>query len=358
MLNTALDLLRKDRLLKYVIGGGTWILLIGLLGSVAYNGLWDDDNKWTNLSFGRQRQTHAYAVATIVMALLAFLVIAGALAISVLVPSLKLVELILWAAGYALTVIVIAVQGAGLGYTTYAVGLVQDEFNYLEQYDEFKEYVGAYGDAKYLLQGFALAPINALRAAAGRAPLNDAWLALDPAAFRVAYREKAEGSVAYAYRAVASCAFDWAALDDAKFAGGPCSFGIGDGDAAACIGGWTGAAFKDYWCYLWEQSEADREFNATGPTLADWQKREQVRIRDEYAVDSIAAYYRHNTYLIGINVAALIASAVSVALDIWIAKQSGAAAEGEPQPKKEKKLTDVNEGNEENEGNNEPPPEG
>jgi hypothetical protein len=89
----ALALLRKDRLLKYIIGGGTWVLLVGLVDSMACNGLWDDDNYWQNFQFGRQRMTHYLAIAIVTVSLFAFLAVLAALMLSIFLPTSKIAGL-------------------------------------------------------------------------------------------------------------------------------------------------------------------------------------------------------------------------------------------------------------------------
>lgn len=327
---------------KYFIGGATWILLIGLLGSTVYNGVWDDDNKWVNRRFGRQQTTHNLAVATIVFSLFAFLAVLGALLVSIFLQALKLVELICWGTGYFLTLIVIILQGCALTYTVYGSYVVQDQYNYLDQYPDFKSYVETHDTPDTYLFSFHFGVINDIRGWNGASRLEGSWFDIGSLeAFFVVYRKKIEEGSEYGSGRVASCAFNWTmiALSD-KLSGEPCSFTIEDGDAAACIGGWSGRSFRDYWCYLWNEKKSNEDFLKTGPSVADIQKREQARLRNDRVVDSVPAFYRHNTYFIGINVAGAVVSAGAVALDFFLARSKPQEGGGEKQKAAKPSKTD------------------
>jgi hypothetical protein len=281
-------------------------------------------------------------VGIITASLFSFLAILAALLMSVLLPALKLIQWICWGGGYLLTVVVIGLQGYALRYNRYAVGQVQDEYNYMERYDDFAKYVADYErEATYHLRNFSFGIVPGIREAAGKGALEENWFAVAPVRteytpdpFMVAYREKVEGVAQYSRQAVASCAFDWfkLALEDDKFVNGPCHFSIDDGDPVACIGGWTGTRFKQYWCSLWEESEDLRKFLAKDPGLSAIQKRQRIEQVDRDLIDSMAGYYRHNTYLIGINVAGVVTSATSVVVDIFLGKND-TGARNIPEPK-------------------------
>jgi hypothetical protein len=159
-------------------------------------------------------------------------------------------------------------QGSALSYTLYSARQVQDEYNYYELYPDFKSYVDEYGPkGTYHIHNFSFSIVNEIRAKNGKDPLEAAWFAFEnPAAFIVSYREKIENQAQYGTKWVPSCAFDWfnLAIGD-KLKGNPCDFNIEDGDAKACIGRWSGSAFKNYWCDLWNEREADEKFLKENP---------------------------------------------------------------------------------------------
>jgi hypothetical protein len=57
-----------------------------------------------------------------------------------------------------------------------------------------------------------------------------------------------------------------------------------------------------------------------GASLGKYQKRSEVCLRDLDVIDSSAAFYRYNICLLGINDAALVASAASVVLEFFISR--------------------------------------
>jgi hypothetical protein len=306
-----LSILRRDRLLKYIIGGSAWILLIGLLGSTAYNGMWVDDNSYRNLQYGRQSSLNGQVLAVVVLGLFAFLLILAALLFTIFLPHLKLIEIIIWAVGGLLTFIVVVIQGVTLGATTYSGTMTEDEYNYLDQYSDFKTYVEKYQESKFCLHFSNLSQCEAVPAVE---PFD-----VSLSAFFVDYLAK-DGDV-YHHQTAASCAFDWAALAaEGKIGDDPCKYDFGD-KAAECIGGWTGGKFIDYWCSQWEQYQDDVQWAKDKKrSQADIQKRLASRARIEQVIDSNPALYRHNTYLIGINTAALILSIASVTLDAILSR--------------------------------------
>jgi hypothetical protein len=293
--------------------------------------------------------THYLAVALVTVSLFAFLGILAALMMSIFLPASKIAELLTWIGGYVFALAVIVLQSSALDYNTYSVGWIQTDYNYREQFPEFAQYLDKYeGNSSCNLASsdFSayVSKVNTIRKGQGSG-LPDAWFevgprvtenTVDPYFVRYKVKPPGDGSV-YTDAWVASCAFDWdnLALRDEKFATNPCKFTISDGDADSCIGGWTGSSFKAYWCHLWEQAEEDRKFSEGNPTLGDYQKRQLVWMRDLDVIDSPAAFYRHNMYLLGINVAALIASAASVVLD-FLSSRGNTGNSPTKTPEKEK----------------------
>jgi hypothetical protein len=312
-------LLRKRRIPEFLKGGSTAVLLVGLFGAVAFNALWEDDNKWRNLQFGRQRTTHRLAVSIVTLSLFAFLAVLGGLLASIILPVLRQHTIICSAVGYLLCVIVIALQGAAISYTEYAPALIPTEYNYREQYSEFASYLERHeSDNTSYLYNFTFDIINRIRIEANLTILDIDLISIEPLAFFVTYRERAEP--VYNHRAVTSCAFNWEELavgDNILIDDDPCHFFFEDVNAD-CIGAWTPALFRDYWCELWTQRVEEKEFLAGRPGLGDIQKRKQIQLTSALAVSSVAAFCRHNLVLMSLTIAGFVVSLCVFAIDIWI----------------------------------------
>jgi hypothetical protein len=97
----------------------------------------------------------------------------------------------------------------------------------------------------------------------------------------------------------------------------PCEFDMSDGDAMQCIGRWTATKFKEYWCSLYEEAVAWEEW-AAAHSQEDRQNRQARKALERRAVDSVAAFYGHNTFLIAILIIGLVVAVATVGLDTYL----------------------------------------
>jgi hypothetical protein len=312
-------LIRSEQFLGYFIGGGTCILAVGLLLACAYNGMWDDDNYWRNYQLGRRATVHNLAVTLIVLAIVALLGLIGAVALRLRYPLQRVLRLICFAIAFVLTLAIIIVQGVALTLTTYADYHVSSEYGYYDTSSEFKEYYDKYATPD--METFGSLE-SAVHPELNRLLADQNFTTTIPYAdldWSEYYQEYANTSVTPPNNnaKIAPCVFDWVALssDTTRFLGGdPCMFSIGDNDALACIGSWTGTNFQRYWCYASRTHEIDVKY-ASDHSFADVQKRMVRRVVGITAVDSMSAFYRHNTYCIGILVASFVVSVIAVVID-------------------------------------------
>jgi hypothetical protein len=114
------------------------------------------------------------------------------------------------------------------------------------------------------------------------------------------------------YYTIPSCVFNWTSLVLAKklTGGDPCRYHIGDGDAIACIGDWTGSRFKDYWCEDYGRAVDLQHYMQDHSTEVDRIKYVSSWVRSERSVTTLAAFYRHNTYLLYMQVCGLIVTCI------------------------------------------------
>jgi hypothetical protein len=141
--------LRRYRLLQYFIGGGVSVLLVGLLGSAAYNGLWDDDNRWINHQYGRQYAIHRFAIGIVTVSIFSFLAIIGAFSIELFLPLMKCLKYGLWASGFCLAIGAISVEGAARNYTYNGEHPIPSEIDYYRDQD-FRDFYDTYTSPTWL----------------------------------------------------------------------------------------------------------------------------------------------------------------------------------------------------------------
>jgi hypothetical protein len=87
----------------------------------------------------------------------------------------------------------------------------------------------------------------------------------------------------------------------------PCNYELGD--AEACIGGWDGASLKEFWCEKYKYEKEGIEKQATDSRSAAM-KYYASYYRVRLSQRSLSAFYRHCTYLLYMQVCALIVTAI------------------------------------------------
>jgi hypothetical protein len=121
------------------------------------------------------------------------------------------------------------------------------------------------------------------------------------------YYSRATVGTNFNHLSISPVAMNWTRMVlDGKLKGpNPCNYDIVDGDAAATIGKWTASKFKDYWCQEYTRQVIDFNKWRTKDNMGqvDIVKRNATYAREQNAVSSMAAFYRHNTYFIYIQVA-------------------------------------------------------
>jgi hypothetical protein len=98
-------------------------------------------------------------------------------------------------------------------------------------------------------------------------------------------------------------------VEEHKLDGGnPCNYKIEDDDAEDCIGGWSGSALKDYWCksYDFAKELADEFKKSPSDATKTW----GTYSRKRWSTRSLAGFYRLCTYLLYMQVCALIVTGV------------------------------------------------
>jgi hypothetical protein len=233
---------------------------------------------------------------------------------------------IAWGIGGFFTFLVIILQGAACDYTVYGDSRVSSQYNYYADSPEFRSYVDTYTADAWAAHGSLSEPVPSF---VNQRLAESGWPSRVPAAvdweqYMQPYTTVDEVGDAHVH-AITPCFFNWTALLAAQkfFGADPCTYVFEDSDAVACIGAWSAKQFQAYWCWAYTTGPAEQlEWeNAADRTEADRQKRSQAKEVSWEAVDSIGAFYRHNTILLGLTVVSFIVTTVSLVIEFVLIKK-------------------------------------
>jgi hypothetical protein len=95
----------------------------------------------------------------------------------------------------------------------------------------------------------------------------------------------------------------------------PCNYVFEpDEDQLDHLGEWDVSQFKSLWCSRFKEHQEDEAWNRSHDEV-DQKKRYAARKRGRISVDSLSAYYGHNSYFVGVNAASFTFLAIAVILD-------------------------------------------
>jgi hypothetical protein len=345
---------RLSVLWNYLLGGSAVLFAVSLFGSCVYAGAFDNWNKWIKYTYGRHQVVHRLAICIAVFAVIAACFVLSALFINLFFPSLRKIELILWGVGLILTFLVISLESAGVEYTKYGNFPVCDQWEYYKD-DDFKSYVDTYSTPEwqpfnYWPDPLPVTQINLLKKQVQPEGYEDvpgfSELFADTGAYvnglqpdyPTIYRvckppPKPDDTAGEKFYRIPSCIFNWTSMVfQKKLTGGdPCRYHIADEDAVDCIGDWTGSRFRDYWCEDYGRAVDLGHYMAEdgGRTEVDRIKYVSSWVRSERGVTTLAAFYRHNTYLLYMQLCGLIVTCIVLYFEHFHGAAAAAAKDGE-----------------------------
>ena len=134
----------KNTKIVFVLGGATLLMVASLAGATGFNGKWDDDNKYLNNQYGRQRDIHNVALGIIVCSLVSaiFFLIAGATVM--ICPASRAAHLGLYIVAIIIFFGAAAAEILGLVWTWYGDTMIYSVYNYYDKDADFKKYVDTY----------------------------------------------------------------------------------------------------------------------------------------------------------------------------------------------------------------------
>jgi hypothetical protein len=325
--------LRKGNCIMFFVGAGTACLVVGLLGSVAYNSMWDDDNKWYAYQYGLSGFVHRLTLSLIAMAVCALLSFLFAFWVRSKPAKLRPLEIGLWIAYFVFAFVTVVLQGVSIGVTAFGDAEVSPSRDYTDDSD-FTTYLKRYGTDEWKRYMTEAVPawFNAeSRARFPNRSMLHANVTFDLAtdlifsAYIIPYVIKDRESGRREVGKVLSCAVNWSAVlnrvasDPASMTFmvlDPCFYEFEEDDAAECIGSWTLPILQRYWCALFRSNMSYTDWLSKGRSLED---RDQYHARENLTaqmVDSLSAFYLHNLYFLCINVVSFVFAAIAVPLDL------------------------------------------
>jgi hypothetical protein len=277
-----------------------------------------------NLQLGHHHSVHNLAVSIVSTSVIGVVAVLAAMFFRLRLPDKRHIELILWLVSFIFALVAIILEGVGLELTKWGDRIIPSQYNHFTPGSDFERYVLSYTDARWEADlGISVAVPNLLNERLNTTHVPDSH-DLQFVAYMQPYARYREG-VGYEITRIASCAFNWTSLIDSALADtgsptfkdeDPCYFRMNKQDAMECIGQWDAVLFQRYWCALYREKDADRRWLEEGRSLDERQKRESRKRVADKAVDSLAAFYRHNTYMIAIMCISFVFSLVCVFLDM------------------------------------------
>lgn len=297
-------------LIVFVFGAGTCILSVSLIGTVAYNGKFGDNNKFLKYRYGRDQKIGQLTIANVSLAFIGLCFLLFTIAASVKqLPGAVIVT------GYILTFLLflgtVISQILSLTESKYGDAILYSEYNYLDN-KKFREYLRKadynegedYQFSDILNKGYFNYTDGKFE------PLEfNASTDYEFADFMIPYYSS--GNIVH----VPSCKLTTQEKPTGNFPGlDPCNYYFDD-SSSTCIGGWSVGNFKNYWCYLYRQR---RDTNNTLKKKNENEKIEYLaeKTRNYNSVTSYAAFYEINTIFLGLNCAGFFVLLIAIFLNM------------------------------------------
>lgn len=283
------------QLIVFAFGAGSSLLITSLVGAVAYNGKFGDDNKFRKYSYGWDYKFGQMCVVNVSLAMftIAFVMLAVFFNIKHLPKS---AQIVMWVFADLAFIGTIVSQGLSIEWSKYgdSIQFIPSKFDYFND-KKFKNYVQKYypeavessttGPSQFEICNEALNP-----------GCNDTSLP--------AYNLFNEKHMPYFFSTfyigdephqVPQCKIEWQkCVPTGK---DPCNWVIKDGN---CIGGWSPESFKNYWCYAFRHNRTYVK-SIQGKSEYEVQRYEAEKLRVEFSVDSYDAFYEINNIFIGLE---------------------------------------------------------
>ena len=298
-----------NHLIIFIFGSGAALLFVGLIGTVAFNGKFGDDNKFMKWRYGWDDTIGTLTISNVWLAFIAAVLIAVGIGLSIL--HLPLASIIAYSFGFLSFLGTVISQVLSINWTMYGDVHVASRWSYYNN-DDFREYIQNTGlQLGHTYTANEFIPNTFINATGAVNPFHENLTKnYDFDAFFVPYIY--EGSE---YRVPCCNISTWRG----SFNGiNPCNYIFNlQEDEYQCIGKWNPDNFLLYWCFLYRDTVninndlSQLEYN-------DRFKYNAARYRNYIAVDSFYAFYELNAIFLGLNCSGFVVLLVSIFLNMIV----------------------------------------
>lgn len=287
------------QLIVFSFGAGSSLLITALIGGIAYNGKFGDDNKFRKYSYGWDQKFGTMCIANVSCAIFAIVFIMAAIFFNIK-HFPKAVQIVFWVLADLAFIATIICEGLSIEWSKYGEFYVPSRNDYYND-KKFKEYVDTYyrsalnDEPQVSVTKFEGCDENKY----AQCTPNVTYASKD--LFNFEHMPYFFANFTYEQngnqynRTVPQCKVEW----EKAYPSGidPCNWVI---EHAKCIGGWSAKNFKNYWCY------AFRSNRSTSHKIRDESESEVERYlankeRAYQSVDSYNAFYEINNIFIGLQ---------------------------------------------------------
>ncbi|OHT16517.1 hypothetical protein TRFO_41754 [Tritrichomonas foetus] len=278
-------------LIVFVFGSGATLLSVSLVGMIAYNGKYGDDNKFKIYGYGMNQKISKINIAIVSCGV--FTVVLLGISISFDIKHYpKVASLVMWILTFLCFLGTIILQIFALSLTKYGDAIIPSIYDYYKD-NEFKNYIDTYYPGLQTKANGTVAEIAWMDN-----PTTEIYnvtynlpITLDLPDFYVTFVHNKN------FYSVASCVINW--NSSTVIGVDPCNFDL---HASECIGGWNSKNFKNYWCYAFRINRTYSQ-KVAEMTENEKLKYDAEKNRQKINVDSFSAFYEINSIFLGLNCA-------------------------------------------------------
>ena len=298
-------------LIVFMFGAGTCILGVSLVGTVAYNGKFGDDNKFRQYGYGLDWRLSQLTVATVSFSIFTLVFMAVAMGLAILhCPSPS--SGVMWIITCISFLGVVLCQIFILQHSQYGDYMIPSKYSHYDEDEEYRNYVDRFfpdlingdNDSYGVIEFPELAPITDQNGTTRYYPVPRN---LDMTQFYSTFYYNG-----YIFH-VPSCVINFSASSLVGI--DPCNYAL---VSLGCIGEWDAEKFKNYWCYQYRQNMSIYQDLEKFDNDNERENYLAERHRDTIAVDSYYMFFEANCLFLGLNILGFLVTMITNIFAMYI----------------------------------------
>lgn len=281
------------QLIVFAFGAGSSLFVTALVGCIAYNGKFGDDNKFRKYSYGWDTKFGQLCVANVSLAMFTICFVMLAIFFNIKHFS-KGLQIAFWVITDVTFIGLLVSQGLSIEWSKYGDALIPSKYDYFND-KKFKDFVVRYYEGAENKDYTVFEPCNSTTPYCSGANTT-ANVLFNPYHMPYLFSNfSTDKSDTFENHTVPQCWINW---KNANVVGiDPCNWVIKDGE---CIGGWKPESFKNYWCYAYRHK---RDTDKKLKDMSDEEIRKYYAVKERVylGVDSYDAFYEINNIFIGLE---------------------------------------------------------